>query len=289
VPKSLLLFIISGAVFLLQYVTGGLLYFLAAPLWSIPLINLGFIGVMIESAFGIAARYWIVMPIIWFVGYACFTIWSHYQCQQIEREISSRNIGVRVPFSTASDDLVLNAHIPQAELTKVARILVKDYKIPVVFHNGAATRLATAEACDPSKLKDSNVLEFVSDPDMATRATWRCWISPQEPPHAPVTLIDVEASERTQARAGPVAIDRLSIVNADGTSVKVFYGLAEPLTWLPMPVLGFCYQGALGAGSVVNCSGFEREGGLPDPKDLRRAVGLASTIATAVGLERREP
>jgi hypothetical protein len=246
------------------------------------------------DTFGAVSRRWIVVPILWFGGYACLTSWSHYQSQEVEREISSANIGVTAPFSTTSDGLVLNAHIPQPELTNVARILVRDFKIPVVFRNDTpghryvATRLVTGESCDPSKLEDSSILEFVSSPDMANRGSWRCWISPEESPRGRITLIDVEAREQTQARSQPVTIDRLSIINPGGTSAMVTYGHAEPLTWLPMPVLGFCYQGALGFGKMVNCSGFIRGGWFLNAKDPTRTLGLASTIATAVGLQRRE-
>jgi hypothetical protein len=294
-PKSLFLFAFTGAFFLLQYLAGGLLYFIGAPLWSILLINFGFIGILIESISGVTNKYWLVLPILWFGGYAGFAIWSHYQGSRAEQEIFSRNVSATVPFSATSASLVLTSHISAGELIKTARILVRDYEMPVVFYGDAAqgrslaTRLAIGEACDPSKFAVSSSMEFVSAPDVSSRAAWKCWISIEEPPNAPITSVDVQASEAAHIGWEPVTIDTLSITKGGGASIKVFKGFANPLNWLPTPVLGFCYKGALGGGAAVNCSGFMRERWLSNPNDPTKARGLASTIASALGIEKKAP
>jgi hypothetical protein len=294
-PKSLFLFAFTGALFLLQYLAGGLLYFIGAPLWSVPLINFGFIGILIESISGVTNKYWLVLPILWFGGYAGFAIWSHYQGSRAEQEIFSRNVSATVPFSATSASLVLTSLVSDRELIKTARALVKDYETPVVFYGDAAqgrslaTRLATGEACDPSKFADSSFMEFVSDADVRNRAGWKCWISMEESPEAPIISVNVEANEATQIGWEPVTIDTLSITNGADASIKVFKGFANPLNWLPMPVLGFCYKGALGGGAAVNCSGFMRERWLSNPNDPTKAQGLAATIASALGIEKKAP
>jgi hypothetical protein len=295
-PKSLFLFAFAGALFFLQYLAGGMLYFLGAPLWSIALINLGFIGIFIETIFGLANKYWLVLPILWFGGYTGFAAWSHCQCSRAEQEISSRNVNASVHFSKASGSLVLTSHnLAFGELSKTARLLVKDYQAPVVFHDDApqgrylATRLATGEACDPSKFADSSVMEFVSDPVIGNRSSWKCWISIEELPRAPVISVNIEASEARQIGWEPVTTDTLSLTTADGASTEAFKGFATPLSWWPTPVLGFCYEGALGGGALVNCSGFMREGWLLlNPNDAK-AYGLAATIASALGIGKRSP
>jgi hypothetical protein len=71
VRLSLACFIATAVVAALQWVpfTGIFLMFLMAPLWSVVLINLGFLAMIFEAVMGLIPRWAIVIPLLYFGGY----------------------------------------------------------------------------------------------------------------------------------------------------------------------------------------------------------------------------
>jgi hypothetical protein len=108
-PKSLLFFAATGAVFLLQLFpyTGVFLMFLLAPFWSVVLVNLGFIGIALEAASGQVTRLWLILPTAWFGAYTWFAVADHGALERLQHDIAAANDSVRVTFNPSQQALVI--------------------------------------------------------------------------------------------------------------------------------------------------------------------------------------
>ena len=77
-------FLLTVIIFALQLfpVTGIYMMFLAAPFWTMILINLGF-GLMARDAWRDPAQRWLmILPLIWFGGYFVVTSVSHWEAHR---------------------------------------------------------------------------------------------------------------------------------------------------------------------------------------------------------------
>ena len=87
-PLSLLAFVGTGVVFLLQLIpdVGIFLMFAMAPLWSVVLINTGFIGIAIEVLLGRVSRLWIILPLGFYAGYWLAATQDHSALQALSEQ-----------------------------------------------------------------------------------------------------------------------------------------------------------------------------------------------------------
>jgi hypothetical protein len=78
-PRSLMFFVATGVVYVLQFVPGIgiILMFMGAMFWPIVWINAGFVSLAIEAWIGRISRLWLVAPIAWFGGYYAVAALSH--------------------------------------------------------------------------------------------------------------------------------------------------------------------------------------------------------------------
>src|SRR5271170_6579403 len=99
-PKSILLFLLTGIVFLVQLlpIVGVLLMMFGAPLWSVVTINLGFLLMAKEAWDGTLPRAAIILPFLYFSIYAGITIAGHRQLFRLRQEIAQNNQAVHVAF-----------------------------------------------------------------------------------------------------------------------------------------------------------------------------------------------
>lgn len=137
-PKSILLFLFTGIVVLVQHlpIVGVFLMILGAPLWSVVTINLGFLLMAKEAWDRTLPRAAILLPFLYFSIYVGITTAGHRQLFRLRQEIAQNNQSVHVAFDPKQDDLVIDTKVvggSTSPLGKVPENLVEAYDIPVVY------------------------------------------------------------------------------------------------------------------------------------------------------------
>src|SRR4051812_16140122 len=104
-PRSLAIFAFAAIWIALQAIpiVGMFLFFLLAPLWSIVLINAGFLGIGAEAIAGRVPRVWLVLPIAWFGGYLLFAWHDHRALDELRAEIATGNAATHIPFDPSTE------------------------------------------------------------------------------------------------------------------------------------------------------------------------------------------
>ena len=255
-PKSFLFFVATGVIFLLQAfpVTGIILMMMLAPFWSIALINAGFIGTGVEALTGSVARGWILLPLLWFTGYGAVAWNDHAVLAKLRDQVAAQNARVHVPFDAEHEVLVSNEGTANSQGVGVDWF-VQNYALPVAYTFNAtapeaqfhATRLAGNELCrrlfDTPEGRASGVRPMwfhdspgqrIADGVFEQRF---CTIDVPQAPDQPQVLIARGAKE-TSVDGLPVTFLTTTIASTDGATHVLGGGIASPLSWLPMPVIG---------------------------------------------------
>src|ERR1700684_3125694 len=112
-PKSILLFLFTGILFLAQHlpIVGVFLMILGAPLWSVVTNNLGFFLMAKEAWDRTLPRAVVVLPFLYFSIYAGITIAGHRQLSRLRQEIAQHNQSVHVAFDAKQNDLVVDTKV----------------------------------------------------------------------------------------------------------------------------------------------------------------------------------
>jgi hypothetical protein len=298
IPLSLVFFLLTVCGYAMQIPPeiGFYLMMLAAPLWSVLLVNLGFLGIGLEVWVGRVSRLWLVLPILWFGGYTGLSVRDHLALAAIRSEMAAANEGAAVPFDPAAMSLVVVGG--QSSLDNIGAWLVQNYHIPVVYERLPASaggqtrayRLASREECQ--RVREANLgaagitvmgfhdygggrARFVSD---------FCTLQmPEAPPHPTVEITSSEIS--AIERGLDVTRQRIAIRMPNGPSRELVSGAATLLPWFPRPVIG-CWLGQ----SRWQCGALFRRSGFV-PLAPRRAGGRSAglLIVDALGLRPMSP
>jgi hypothetical protein len=294
-PRSLLLFALTGVVYLLQLIplTGIFLMMMAASLWPTITINLGFIGLGYEAlARPGVSRLWLVAPVVWFGGYAVAATMNHHDFDVLKEALAAQNVGKTMPFAPEHDALVFE---PKGGLA-VASNVVRSYDVPVAYQTNPnlmtathlASRIGDAEICrrireDPL-FNDSGIYSSGFHENHTFIRGLCVYYAPEDPALPPVT-VSISGKETHPGPWLPYEVDHLRIEDATGRSIDLVVGYSAPLQWWPAPMFGCALNDA--AASWDCFAGFGREGrqglGSTDP-----AVpgGLLTVVAGALGLKR---
>lgn len=102
-------FVLTAIVFLLQAFpfTGIFLMMLAAPFWSVILINLGFALIVRDVWVGVQSRWLIFLPVLWFGGYLSIAAISHWQAYRFNAQIAEENNDKKVRFDQTTQDILI--------------------------------------------------------------------------------------------------------------------------------------------------------------------------------------
>lgn len=132
-PWSLSWFVLTGAIFLLQLFpyTGIFLMMVAAPLWSIATINLGFLSLAVEALLGRISMIWLAVPLAWFAGYAGAAHISQQRATELDAKLRAANAGERLKFEAAKQALVFDGR--SDDLSGAPSSIVQNYRIPVAY------------------------------------------------------------------------------------------------------------------------------------------------------------
>ena len=111
-PKSLIWFAATGAVYLLQLFpyTGIFLMFALAPFWSVILVNVGFVSLALEALARPRHILWLIAPALYFGGYAGAAYLSHAEFDRIDAELHEHNakaMAAAPQFDHSRNDLVV--------------------------------------------------------------------------------------------------------------------------------------------------------------------------------------
>lgn len=305
-PVSLLGLVATAVVFLLQVVPiiGFFLMVVAAPFWSVLLINGSMIGVAIEVAVGRVARFWLLLPILFYGGYWLAATSDHLALWQLRSQYDAANAKVAVDFEPTRHALVFQNSDAGAWLTQNYALPVA-YSINSNFPEGyRSNRMVDFSVCTtirkyPNLIKAAVVgLGFFDGNIMLGNRRMEerfCDLSMPERPTLPIVLVAGRGKE-TFVRGMPVTLGNRTITMPDGQIFQLLGGMASPLTWIPMPIMG-CGLDSLWAS--WDCSvRFQRNRFVPivsgsgrfgrDSVVLAKALGLKPvTIDDRVGADRQ--
>jgi len=297
VPVSILLFIFTGVVFLVQHLAlvGVFLMIVGAPFWSVITINLGFVLMAKEAWQGKLPRALVVLPILYFSIYAGVTIAGHSQLQRLRGEIAATNRAAHLAFDPQQNDLVIAAKVVDSgpTLSKVAENLIEAYDIPVVYGvNGSrrgpahlSYRIAEKKDCNAIKRGDPNIVTFAFQENGVFNFNL-CLVRRPEDPTKPAVTVTAEESPATLDWLLPTTLETITVTDAENQTVTLEGGTAAPFAWIPLPVMGCALDSA---SPKWRCfAEFERAAFTPlageRGHDLDRNANTAA-IAAALGLE----
>jgi hypothetical protein len=295
-PKSILLFLFTGVLFLAQHlpIVGVFLMILGAPLWSVVTVNLGFLLMAKEARDRTLPRAAVVLPFLYFSIYAGITIAGHRQLFRLRQEIARNNQSVHVAFDPKQNDLVVEAKVVSStsSLSKVPENLVEAYDIPVVYGDNGNPRIAShlsyrvvaKTVCDAIGHSDPNVVTFAFQENGAFNFNL-CLLRQPEDPTKPVLSVAAEETVETQDWVMPTKVSAITLTNASNQSFTLKGGTAAPFTWLPAPVIGCALDSATPKWRCF--AEFERDAYAPlagkNSRDLDHNANTAA-IAAALGL-----
>ncbi len=296
-PWSLSWFALTGVIFLLQLFpfTGIFLMLVAAPLWSIATINLGFLSLAVETLLGRISTIWFVLPLVWFAGYAGAAHVSQQRAAQLDVSLRAANAGERLKFEAAKQALVFDGR--SDDLSGAHSSIVQNYRIPVAYQVQTdrkkrihhASRVAADTICDTVKADRSynaagiNISWFHEGESLRGRRLVKglCMISSPEDPELPAVLVEAKREKHADFVL-PYTLTRTTIRDPGGAKAELATGRAEPLPWLPMPYMGCALNS--GAPSWDCFAGFWRNKvGLGGSGPYG---GTSGVIAQALGLEK---
>lgn len=307
-PISLWFFVITVAVYLLQRfpLTGVFLMIVAAPFWSILLVNLGMFGLVWEGVTGRVSLLWLLIPALYFGIYYLAYFNDQKALKFVTEEIVRFNDGKSLRFDTDRQDLVFGD--PKDGRGVRAANFTERFGLARVFDShGRVYLVGTAESCE--LLRDKPVFRSAGIQHYAiTRrgpSTWNrkstgfCTIMMAGQPDKPVVRITESAKDIKNGRLPVTQRDFTATDESNGALATVRTARASPLKVFPMPVMGCgldsgtpswdCFHGFLRDAVDLPPGMPQYSGGTPL---LASMLGLKATedlAAHAIGPERFKP
>lgn len=275
--------------------TGMFGLLIAAPYWSIFLVNIAMLGTLVEALTGRVARRWLVLPFVFYGGYYLVAVQDHLALFALAQQFGAANASVSVPFDALRQTIIFGGDTDDNEVMEAAK-LTQNYGLPFAFSANAnvpeqylSHRLMDLAVCykareNPAFAGASIQVRAVYDADDAPtpRADKRlCELSmPEKPLLSPVLL----SRSEMKVREGWLALTRITwTIKIPGKRFQLVGGYGAPLSWVPMPVIG-C--GIDFQASRWSCFGeFLRERSKAIGSEVRQGQGY-SGLAGPLGLKR---
>ena len=256
-PLSLVFFVATGLVYLLQMipVIGIFLMFMLAMFWSVLLINVGMIGIAVEALSGRVYRAWALVPFVFYAGYFAVAGSERMAFETLRSTYDAANQHVLVPFDQTRHSLVFENSDARVRLTPDYDLNVAYSANTTVPEGYLATRLIGKETCDlvrSSMVEPPNVIRASGIRDGGDVTKRRsdnrfCTVTLNEKPTLPAVTVKKETVETNN----PVLLSRLPVRTTttmvtmpDGNTFDLRGGVASPLTWFPMPIMGCALNSA---------------------------------------------
>lgn len=297
-PISLGFFLATAIVFVLQLIPiiGIFLMFMLAMFWSVLLINAGMLGTAWEALSGRVSRWWLVLPVAFYGGYVAFAVADNQALRQLGTTYDAANAKVAVPFDPARQVLVFDGDGDGGG----GSWFVQNYRLPVVFSRNPnypegfrSNRMMASEICrevrENRALGAAGIYAFgfhdgdaTSSREMESRF---CNVGMPERPALPLVTV-VRRKDRVRYASLPVTRVTTTVTTPDGQRFQLLGGVAAPLSWIPMPVMG-CGLNS-GAAKWECDAGFWRNSFTPIVAGNTRYSRDSLTLARALGLRRVE-
>lgn len=292
-PLSLLAFVATALVFGFQTspALGIFLMMIAAPLWSVVLINAGMIGLAVETCIGRVPRAWLIVPLAFYGVYFAFASADHVALYSLRRSYDAANARVVIPFDPAIQSLVFEAAEDGGWYTQ-------NFALPVVYSVNPnrpelflSSRMIERGICD--KVRDSVALRaaggltlgFYDGDAIGSRSLEKRFCGLKMPEKPPLPQIRVTRREQQRVK-WPLPVKQVTTTATlpDGRRFELRGGTASPLGWIPLPVLG-C---ALNSGNASwDCTtGFVRNGFTPIVSGDTQYTRDQEVLARALRLRR---
>jgi hypothetical protein len=291
-PISLIGFVATGVVFVLQLIPiiGIFLMLALAMFWSVVLINASMIGVAIEAIVGRVSRLWLLLPIMFYGGYWIVATPDHLALREIASRYDVSNARVVTGFDPVRQALVFERDGDGARLTQNFALPVA-YTVNPNFPEGyLSNRMIESSVC--AKVRESRALRaaFVhgvglhdGDAIGSRRMENRfCALSMPEKPKLPLVVVG-RTETKDFEKSLPVTRITTTITMPDGRRFELLGGVAAPLSWIPMPIMGCALNS--GAPSWDCGAGFMRNGSTPIVSGHTRYGRDSIVLAKALGLK----
>jgi len=267
---------------------------LGGPFWSAFLINMGFVGILIEAGSGSAPRFWLIAPVMWFSGYYLFVYSEYGKLEDMRKEFATANAAVSVQFDPVQTPLVIKGEFSPLELLSSYSIqsLVK---LPSSNSRKSAKEfvLAPLDYCKrieklgsgtPLAIDVHTVWETKSAQSRTASQTVCALSYAIEKPLEGV--VAGFARTYTELSQLPVRLETITITHPNGDESLIRYGSARVLNTLPTPVLG-C--GLNSGGPSWECFHEFYRAHHRLTKELPENLNAKSHyLATALGLKRKK-
>jgi hypothetical protein len=290
-PISLLAFAITGLAFLAQMIPGIgiILMFVAAPLWSIALINAGMAGIAVEALKGQVPRGWLIIPLVFYGGYLAFATADHIALYSLRRSYDAANARVAIPFDSTRQSLVFETAGYGSWYTQNFALPVA-YSVNPSFPEGfLSTRMIDRDLCEivrrsiSFRAAGAHIFWFHDGEAIRSRSreTRFCNLSMLEKPKLPQLRI-TQHEEKQVKWFLPVTQVTTIVTFPDGRRFELLGGTARPFGWIPRPVFG-CV--VLSGDPGLGCAGgFARGSHVPIVSGDTRYHRDAAVLAHALGL-----
>ncbi|MFA6113846.1 MAG: hypothetical protein WC729_07630 [Sphingomonas sp.] len=291
-------FVLTGIVFVLQLFpyTGIFLMMLAAPYWSVLLINLAFALMIRDSWTGAQPRWLMLFPALWFGGYFCVAAVSHWQAHNFNATIVAANAHKHISFDQKKYDILIE---PDHRDSSNGSSLTPD----VMVKWFGVTRAYQVIGPSPGDIQGYELTATQCPGTMGAGAagggTWQrlidggygtgrkmtfarnlcLFISPSKP-QRPTIRIRPQPQVESKGLTTRASQD-IVVATPDGRAIVLRSGWADPLSWIPQPVMG-CW---LNSGQPAwQCDASFLHEKLYDRKRDRTPNGADDVVGRALGL-----
>ena len=245
-PISLHFLTATAVIFAIQVIPGvGYLLFHFALIWSVPLINAGMIGTVIEALAQRVSRKWLVLPVAFYGGYYAFALTEHLALSKLSSSYAAANDQVTIPFNPERHALVFTDDGDDGSW------LTQNYGLPVAYTRNAnfpeghsSRRIMPSDVCViVSENPALNVAQIkpLGFSDVGANGSrnrdWRfCALDMPERPVLPVVVV---SRKKEQIRQGTLLVTRITttVTMPTGKRYTLLSGVAAPLSSFPMPIM----------------------------------------------------
>lgn len=292
IPVSFGFLVFAGIAYLLQLtpIIGVFLMILAAPYWSVILVNLGFLGIALEAGFGTTRRFWMILPILWFGGYAGWAATDRIILATETSKLRQINAANAVMVGASGPVIIDNDRYYDGQAMAVT--LASRYAVSPVYvtttglrkvRATTAYRFSRGGLCAGSIGDDGPQISRHALPGSRGRRNG-CVYSLQEDP--PAQTVRISITHHPDPGSGLLASrTEMRMAGTSGSDMVFQTATGAPLPWIPRPILGCALNSGLSEWQCFHQ--FDRE----RSRDLLTGQfgneGLEDAIAAALGLAPR--
>lgn len=203
------------------------------------------------------ARGWLILPLLWFGGYWIAAGLSHWQATQFVSSIEHANRGKQVAWDPRSNALVIDTTGGfDSEINPDD--LINRYGMPSVFTKSVSRNdiyetvySLVVMRCPQMEVQSDafgskTLYQRVSEPNSnktgwSDRTLWAdnlCLSRTSGRPDRPAVVVDRKNSVSSNIWLLSTTLQSIRVSVPGGAATTVVSGSAEPLSWLPQPILG---------------------------------------------------